>query len=36
MTKLFSLNIPWDVDVIGKVMRKRERFAIDIRSSGDL
>jgi hypothetical protein len=29
------LNIPEDFDILGKVMRKRGRYAVDVPSAGD-
>jgi hypothetical protein len=31
-----GLNISWNFDVLGKVMRKRGRFTVDDPSAGDL
>jgi hypothetical protein len=33
--RLVSLNISWDFDVLGKIMRKRERFTVDVPSAVD-
>jgi hypothetical protein len=33
--RLVGLNIFWDLDVLGKVMRKRGRFGVDVPPSGD-
>jgi hypothetical protein len=33
--RLISLNISWGSDTLGKVMRKRGRFTVDVPSAGD-
>jgi hypothetical protein len=33
--RLFSLNISWDFDVLGKVVRKRGLFTLALPSAGD-
>jgi hypothetical protein len=33
--RLVSLNISWDFDVLGKVIRKRGMFTLVVRSAGD-
>jgi hypothetical protein len=33
--RFFSLNISWDFDFLGKVIRKRGKFTVDIPSVGD-
>jgi hypothetical protein len=35
MARLITLNISWDFDFLGKVIRKRGRFAVDVPSASD-